>query len=194
MKRLSLMTTLVTLLVLLSSCSLGLNRENIDFGIDPNPLGFNYTINPTTGVVTFIIPSHTLRLSNKAGAIGATVQGYSLEFYDSSGNPLFPGDHVVNSQGSLNVYVPAGLICDEPDPERGCHFISPGARYARSPVAVSQTGYFMPITIAFADYQLLFSGGAVGAYADAYLYGVNDNLSAFRSGPYQVAIQVPVGE
>ena len=194
MKRPALCVIPLLFTLILSGCSVGLNRENIDLGIDPDPLGFNYDINEETGAVTFTIPSHTLVFSNKAGAVGATVQGYSIEYYDSSGNPLFPGDHVVNSQGSLNVYVPPGVSCDEPDPERGCRFYDEGARFARSPVVTSPSSFLMPISIAAADFDLLFSGGANGAYGDVYLYGVNDNLVKFRSGPYQIAVQVPVGE
>lgn len=199
MKQLWNVMTAAALLLLLSSCgiNLGYNKPQIDLGIDPTPLGFDYDIDPEQGV-TFTIPSHTLLFSSRAGAIGATVEGYTIEFYDSSGNPLFPGDSVVNSQGALNVYVPAGLTCTQPlpvvsDEILGCRFDSEGVRFARGPRVTSPSGFFTPITMAAEDFKILFSGGAVGAYADFYLYGTDDLNSAFRSGPYRVAIQVPVG-
>ena len=160
---------------------------------------FLSALTPAPGeTVTFTIPSHVLNFASRAGAIGATVEGYTIEFYDSSGNPLFPGDSVVNSQGALNIYVPAGITCTQPLPvvggeNLGCRFDSEGARYARGPLVTSPNGYFMPITIAYEDYKILFSGGAVGAYGDFYLYGTDDLNSVFRSGPYRMAIQVPVG-
>ena len=149
----------------------------------------------------FTIPSHTLYFTSRAGAIGATVEGYTIEFYDSSGNPLFPGDHVVNSTGALNVYVPAGLTCIEEgqipevaDEELGCRFDSAGARYARGPRISAPSGFFFPITLASEVFDQLFrSGGVVGAYGDFYIYGTNDLGNDFRAGPYRMAVQVPVG-
>ena len=202
MRQLWNVLTAAALLLLLSSCgfNLGLNRPQIDLGIDPVPLGFDYDLDRDTGDVELVIPSHTLTFASRAGAIGATVEGYTIEFYDSSGNPLFPGDSVVNSQGALNVYVPGGIMCVEPLPVVGdeevvgCRFDSEGARFARGPLVTSPSGSFLPITIAAEDYQLLFSGGAVGAYADFYLYGTDDLNTTFRSGPYRMSIQVPVGD
>ena len=199
MKQLWNALTAAALLLLLSSCgiNLGYNKPQIDLGISPLPLGFDYDLDDE-GKVTLTIPSHILNFASRAGAIGATVEGYTIEFYDSSGNPLFPGDSVVNSQGALNIYVPAGITCTQPLPvvggeNLGCRFDSEGARYARGPLVTSPNGYFMPITIAYEDYKILFSGGAVGAYGDFYLYGTDDLNSVFRSGPYRMAIQVPVG-
>ena len=206
MKRLSFLL-IAAFLLLLSGCggyigsiNTGLNRENIDLGINPVPLGFQYDIDDDG--VTFEIPSHTLFFTSRAGAIGATVEGYTIEFYDSSGNPLFPGDHVVNSTGALNTYVPAGLTCTNPLPivtpnpngnqeVLGCRFDSEGVRYARGPAVNTPSGSFTPITIASADFDLLFRGGAVGAYADVYIYGTNDLGNDFRAGPFAIAIQVP---
>ena len=201
MKQLWNVLTAAVLLLLLSSCgiNLGYNKPQIDLGISPLPLGFSVSpYTPAPGeTVTFTIPSHVLSFASRAGAIGATVEGYTIEFYDSSGNPLFPGDSVVNSQGALNVYVPAGITCTQPLPvvggeNLGCRFDSEGARYARGPLVTSPNGFFTPITIAYEVYKILFSGGAVGAYGDFYLYGTDDLNSAFRSGPYRMAIQVPV--
>ncbi|CAN5751887.1 hypothetical protein BH24DEI2_BH24DEI2_01060 [soil metagenome] len=202
MKQLWNVTTAAVLLLLLSSCgfNLGYNKPNIDLGIDPLPLGFivdPYIPEPGERI-TITIPSHTLTFASRAGSIGATVEGYTIEYYDSSGNPLFPGDSVVNSQGALNVYVPAGMTCADPLPVvgneiLGCRFDSEGVRYVRGPLVTSPNGSFMPITIAYEDYKILFSGGAVGAYADFYLYGTDDLNSPFRLGPYRMSIQVPVG-
>lgn len=210
MKRLSFLL-IAAILLLLSGCggyigsfNTGLNRENIDLGINPVPLGFSYDIDPERGVV-FTIPAHTLYFTSRAGAIGATVEGYTIEFYDSSGNPLFPGDHVVNSTGALNVYVPAGLTCTNPlpivnpnpngsDEILGCRFDSENIRYARGPRVNASSGFFFPITLASEVFDRLFrSGGIVGAYGDVYIYGTNDLGNDFRAGPYTVAVQVPVG-
>ena len=206
MKQLWNVSTAAVLLLLLSSCgfNLGINSERIDFGISPVPLGFSasiYESNPD-GTVALSIPSHTLSFSSWSGALGATVEGYTIEFYDASGNPLFSGDNVVNSQGALNVYVPPGLACNEPVPPSGtervgnfwCRFDSDGVRYTKGPEVTSPGGKFLPITIAAEDYYLLFRGGAVGAYADFYIYGTNDIGRAFRSGPKRVSIQVPQGQ
>ena len=197
MKRLTYLLLTGALLLLLSSCTDALNSENLVMGINPNPIGFEYDIDDD-GAITFTIPSHTLTLHSRSGAIGATVEGYSIEYYDSSGNPLFIGDHVVNSQGSLNIYVPPGLTCTEPLPtvgERvlGCRFDSPGVRYAPGPEVSAVDNSFLPITIASEDFDLLFSGGAVGAYADLFLYGTNDLGNTFRTDFYRINIITPLG-
>lgn len=196
MKRLIYLILTGALLLLLSSCTDALNGESIVFGINPNPIGFEFDIDDN-GVITFTIPSHTVFLHSRSGAIGATVEGYSVEYYDSGGQPLFIGDHVVNSQGSLSIYVPPGLTCTEPLPTidgrtLGCRFDSPGVRYAPGPEVSASNNSLLPLTIASADLDNLNTGGAVGAYADLYLYGTNDLGNTFRTGPYRINIITPV--
>ena len=184
-------------LLALTACSqnlgLAVNQHNIDFGIDPVPLGFTFDIDQETGVVTFEIPQHELIFSSKRGALGATVEGYRIVFKDASGADLFSGDSEVNSLGALNVYVPPGSICDEPDPVRGCTFDDAGHRFAPGPQVRSPSGAFLPLDIASSDFELIGKGGAVGAYGDVFLLGTNDAGVTFSAGPYRVAIQVPLG-
>lgn len=174
--------------LLLSGCTSVLNSENIDLAVTPDLLVFTVSGGSDSAAVS--IPAHTLTFTSKEGAIGATVEGYSIEFYDASGQPLFAGDHVVNSRGSLNVYVPPGLACDKPSAAGHCNFNSPGVRYERGTPVTTTNSAFLPFPIASADYKRLSSGGALGARANFYLYGTNDLGNNFRAGPYQVAIQI----
>jgi hypothetical protein len=193
----------LTLLTLLSSCSRGFSAAPYDFdvGVTPNPLGFDVDINPDTGVIEYIIPAHTLTFASSAGAVGATIEGYDIEYYEASNNPAFTGDFVQRSSGSLNVYVPPGIVCDElrePDAEPAfdfCTVNSDGAVFARGPERTSPPSYVIPLDIAIQLYDLVGIGGAVGAYAHIYFYGTDDLQRPFRSQePYQMAIQIPVGD
>jgi hypothetical protein len=198
-----LFSVALTLLLLLSACGGGFSAApySFDVGVNPNPLGFEANTNIETGVITYTIPSHIFTFVSKAGAVGATVEGYDIEFYEASNNPAFPGDYIQRSSGSLNVYVPPGIVCDElrePDPEPAfdyCTINSEGAAFARGPQRTSQPSYLVPLDIAVQLYDLVGVGGAVGAYANIYFYGTDDLQRPFRTEePYRMAIQIPIGD
>lgn len=189
------------LLALLVACSDNFRATsyNFDVGIDPNPFGFDVDV--TEQGIEYIIPAHNFSFASRAGAMGVTVEGYDIEFYEASNSPAFPGDFVQRSSGSLNVYVPPGLTCDElrePDAEPAfdyCTVNSPGATFARGPERTSPPSYVLPLDIAIQLYDLVGVGGAVGAYAHVYFYGTDDLQRPFRTEtPYRFAIQLPVGE
>lgn len=198
----ALLTPLL-LLPLLSACGGGFSAAPyaFDVGVDPHPLGFDVDLlDAETGAVEFVIPSHTVTFASKAGAVGATIEGYDIEYYEASNNPAFPGDYVQRSSGSLSVYVPPGIICDElrePDPEPAfdyCTANSEGAAFARGPERSSPPSFMIPADVARQLYDLVGIGGAVGAYANIYFYGTDDLQRPFRTeDPYQMAIQIPLG-
>ena len=189
-------------LSLLTACSGGFSAAPYAFevGVNPNPLGFSTSLPDDNGSVTYTIPGHVFSFASKAGAVGATVEGYDAEYYEASDNPAFPGDYIQRSRGSLNVYVPPGIVCDElrnPDPEPAfdyCTVNSDGAAFARGPTRDAPPSYVIPLDIAREIYKLVGIGGAVGAYAHIYFYGTDDLQRPFRTKePYQMAIQIPVG-
>ena len=189
-------------LSLLTACSGGFSAAPyaFDVGVDPNPLGFSASLPDDDGTVTYTIPGHIFSFASKAGAVGATIEGYDVEYYEASDNPAFPGDYIQRSSGSLNVYVPPGIVCDElrsPDPEPAfdyCTVNSDGAAFTRGPVRNSPPSYVIPLDVAREIYQLVGIGGAVGAYARIYFYGTDDLQRSFRTEvPYQMVIQIPVG-
>lgn len=198
-----ILLSVVLPLSLLTACSGGISAAPyaFDVGVDPNPLGFDVDLlDAETGAVEFVIPSHTMIFASKAGAVGATIEGYDIEYYEASDNPAFPGDYIQRSSGSLNVYVPPGIVCDElrsPDPEPAfdyCTVNSEGAAFARGPARNSPPSFMIPVDIARELYRLVGIGGAVGAYAHIYFYGTDDLQRSFRTEvPYRMAIQIPVG-
>ncbi len=187
-------------LLLLSACSQGFsaNTYNFDVEIDPNPINFGVTVDPETGVVTYTLGTQTLSFASKAGAVGATIEGYDIEYYEASDNPAFPGDSIMRSSGSLSVYVPPGIVCDELVANAAwdyCSSNSEGARFARGPERTSPPTYLVPPDIAREIFRLVGIGGAVGAYADIYFYGTDDLQRPFRiEEPYQMAISITGGE
>ncbi len=189
--RIILFVTAVAVLVLLSACSRGVSAStyNFDVALDPSPLGWETS---TSGVIT--IPSHILTFNSKAGSIGATVEGYHIEYLDSSGNNAFPGDSVQFSEGTLNVRVPPGIRC--PPPAEGqvdeCTVNTPGVVFTRGDPALSAPTTMIPADIAIQLEQLLTIGGAVGATANVTFYGTDDVQRPFVSKPYQFAIVTPL--
>lgn len=189
------------LLLLLSSCSGGFSAApySFDVQIDPNPLSID-VVSAEPELVTVEVPTHVLRFASKAGAVGATVEGYDVYFYEASDNPAFPGDSIQRSSGSLSIYVPPGIYCDQLVEDitfDGCTINSPGATFRRGPVRppLGQTvdlpqTTIIPLDIARQLYRLVGIGGAVGAYAEIYFYGTDDLQRPFRSEPYQVAIVI----
>lgn len=195
----------VALLVLsfLNACSGGFGAAPyaFDVGVDPNPLGFGAVVDQDTGVVTYTIPSHTLTFASSAGAVGATIEGYEVEYFEASQNSAFPGDSVQRSRSSLNVYVPPGIVCPEAaggdegeETSSGvCTVNSPSVVFARGEEVVSQATTMIPIDTAIQLYNLVMVGGAVGAYAEVTFYGTDDLQRGFESEPHQLAIQIPLG-
>lgn len=198
-----LLGLILPLLLLLSSCSGGFSAApySFDVQVSPNPLTFVASVDTATGVVTYTILEQTLTFASRAGAVGATIEGYDIEFYEASKNPAFPGDFIQRSSGSLGVYVPPGIVCDElrePDPEPAfdyCTVNSEGATFARGPARTSPPSYLIPPDIARELFRLVGIGGAVGAYANIYFYGTDDLQRPFRTEePYQMAVVILGGE
>jgi hypothetical protein len=197
--KLSLITLLVTLATLLTACGDGFSFTGPSFTVqtEPNPLTLGFQYDTEKNVLTIKHYGHTFNFQSRSGAMGATIEGYDIEFYDSSNNPIFVGDSVAKSSGSLSVYVPAGMTCDDlkanPD-YNDCTANSTGAQFTvgpkRSGPAESQ---LVADDIIVALFELtgeagLGSGGAVGANALMYFYGTDDIGRPFRVGPYQFGL------
>lgn len=181
----------------LTACSGGFSAAPYSFSaeVSPNPLIVQADVNIEEGSVTFTFAPQTLTFASRAGAVGATIEGYDIEYYEASDNPAFPGDYIQRSSGSLGIYVPPGIVCDElrtPDPEPAfeyCTVNSEGAAFARGPARTSPQNYLVPPDIARELFRLIGVGGAVGAYANVYFYGTDDLQRPFRiEKPHQMAI------
>jgi hypothetical protein len=197
--RFSLIALLVTLATLLTACGDGFSFTGPSFTVqtEPNPLTVGFEYDPVENVLTITHYAHTFSFQSRSGAMGATIEGYDIEFYDSGNNPIFVGDSVAKSSGSMSVYIPAGMTCDElkanPNYDN-CTVNSPGAQYTVGPKrngpAESQ---LVADDIIVALFELtgrvgIGSGGAVGANALMYFYGTDDIGRPFRVGPYQFGL------
>ncbi len=179
-------------LSLLTACSGGFSASpySFDLALDPSPLG--WTITPAG---EYVIPSHILTFNSTAGSVGATIEGYTIEYLDSSGNPAFPGDSVQRSRGTLNVRVPPGIRCPPFDATEvdECTVNTDGVVFARSEPASSAPTFMLSIDIAVQLERLIQIGGAVGATANVTFYGTDDVQRRFISDAYEFAISSPVG-
>jgi hypothetical protein len=192
--KLSLIILLVTLTTLLTACGDGFSFTGPDFTVqtEPNPLTLGFQYDSETNILTIRHYSHTFSFQSRSGAMGATVEGYDIEFYDSSGNPIFFGDSVARSSGSMNVYVPGGLTCDElkalPTFDN-CTVNSAGATFATGPKRAGPAeSQLVADDIIVSLYRVTGDGGAVGANALMYFYGTDDIGRPFRVGPYQFGL------
>ena len=130
-------------LLLLSGCGINvLNSHGVMFGVDPAPLGYEVS---DDGIE---IPSHLIKMHSRRGAMGATVRGYNVYYFNQAGEPIYLDDHVVYSKDSLNVYVPPGIRCDDPDEDVGCTIHSSGAHYTEGYQVVSQPTLLLAGSIA----------------------------------------------
>ncbi len=177
---------LFAVLVLLSACSRGFSAStySFDVALDPSPLGWNVT---PAGIEFF---SQILTFNSRAGAVGATIEGYHIEYLDSSGNNAFPGDSVQFSEGSLNVRVPPGIRCPafaEGEVDE-CTVNTPGVVFTRGEPVSSAPTTMLPLDVILQLEDLIGIGGAVGATANVTFYGTDDLQRPFKSKPYQFAI------
>lgn len=148
----------------LSACSMLFPPEpnRLLFGLLPtNELGYEVD---NAGTIT--IETRTLQLSTRPGMPVTTVTGYRVEYYDENGALLGETSDVPQT---LNITVPAGFTCTNPDPVLGCNAMSEGARPANG----------VPATVAGIQDQFLngdiallhqLSGFPTGWYADITLY------------------------
>jgi hypothetical protein len=188
--KLSLMVSFMASVMLLTACGDGLSFTGPNFTVQTNPSPMVVDIN--TNPLTYVNTAHTFSFSSRRGATGVRIEGYDIEFYDSSNNAVYVGDSTARSSGSLSVYVPGGLSCDElvADPTfDNCTVNSAGATFTPGPARQGPPSNFLvPPDIAFALYNLLGDGGAVGAYALVYFYGTDDLGRPFRSEPFQFSL------
>jgi|GEM_PF-1361291 len=174
--------SVLVLIALLGGCGFNLlNVPALEFSISSGTLG--YEVDPTGGI---LIKERTLTFRNRAGGLAATVTGYTITFVDSGGNAVNGGDNV--SEGSLNVYVPAGIACKEPDPVIGCTVNSPGATFHEVAVTPTQGYQLLPVGIAFAH---LNAGNPVEWYGDIQFTGIASTGAPFTTRSYRLAIAPP---
>jgi hypothetical protein len=190
--KLSLISLLMGVATLLTACGDGVSFTGPNFTVQTNPSPMVVDINVTDKGIEYVNTAHTFSFASRQGATGARIEGYDIEFYDSSNNPVFVGDSVARSSGSLSVYIPAGLTCDELKANPtfdNCTVNSAGANFTPGPVRQGPPSNFLvPADIALSLYNLLGKGGAVGAYALVYFYGTDDLGRPFRSTPYQFSL------
>jgi hypothetical protein len=189
MKRRGILLVAAAALLFLTGCGINfLNGQNVVFGIVPAPLGYEVS---EQGIE---IPLHRIKLHSRKGAMGALVRGYNVYYFDQNGNPLIPGDSEVYSDDSLNVYVPAGIRCDDPDPDVGCTIHSAGARFAEGYQVESQDTLLLAGAIALEMEYWFFNTGnyPVGWYAEIELFGTDDANRDFVTRRLRVDINVPV--
>lgn len=189
--------SLFGLMLLLSACGNGITFSAVKFNVQTEPNAFVVDIDvDKDGFLIYKNTAHLFTFSSEAGALGAHVTGYDIEFYDSSGNPIFIGDSTLKSSGSLDAYIPAGLTCSPEvmDPRTGCTWNSAGSTPAPGPKApvvngaLGASAYIIPADVAFDLYSRVGKGGAVGAHALIYFYGVDDIGRTFRTSGYQFAL------
>ena len=199
MKRLLVRAALAAALVgLLVACEGYTDPTGLSFTMEPSgTLGYEVS---SSGEIT--ITTRNLVFRNPAGAYGLYLDSYRIEFFDENDDPAPVDD---NAQvGSLSLFVPPGIQCDEPDAELGCTMSSPGWRFAPGPQIVSVSGYqLLPAGVAqehllrsFPDFGedgdfLSFDPQPVGWHADITFTGRTTTGASYTSPTYRVGIAPP---
>ncbi len=178
MKRLLSISILVALAVLLGGCGFTfLNNQAIVFSADSGTIGYEVDQN---GNIT--IEERTFRFHNLAGGIGATIVGYEVNYFDAGGGLLG------SNAGTLSTFVPAGILCDEPDPVRGCTSNSAGAYFTEGPEVVTQGLNILEVGVASAH---IAAGFPIGWYAEVRFNGITTANTNFTTQFYQLQIAAP---
>lgn len=106
------------------------NSATVLFGLSPvNELGYEVD---SSGVIT--IETRNMQFRNYPGMPVGFITGYRIDYYDQS-NALVGRTPTIAQ--SLNIVVPPGFMCEEPDPVMGC--AATFARYqAPGPIAATE--------------------------------------------------------
>jgi len=168
---------------LLSACTEVVTAARLQFALSESG-AIGYEVDDA-GVVT--IESRNLRFRNAAGAYGLTVTEYRIGYFDQAGNAInISGTEQV---GSVNLFVPAGILCDEPDEVMGCSLGDDGWHFGAGPEVVSPQGYqLLPASIALAH---VGAGYPIGWYAEMEFTGFDTSGRSFTTEPYFLAITAP---
>jgi hypothetical protein len=175
--------TAIALVGLLAACTTEVASSRLQFTMSPSGnLGYEVS---SSGEIT--IASRNLVFRNAAGEVGLTLTGALIEFFDENDAPVTAASnaHVI----SLNVFVPPGIQCDEPDPVLGCTLASAGARFAPGPQVVTPEGYQMLNGLVAIEH--IVAGQPTGWYADITFSGFTAIGQTFTSEPYRVGVVVP---
>lgn len=189
MTRKALFTIFIALAgALLAGCgTLTLTSQQLQFALEGSgTLGYE----ATPGIV---VETRNMRFRNASGAPGVTLTGYQIEYFDASGAEVKPGDNM--GQVSMNLFVPPGIQCDEPDPVTGCTVLSEGWRIAPGPQVITTEGFnLLPAGIALLHLDTMAASGVpdVGWYAEITFFGFRQNdFAPFTTVPYKLHIAPP---
>ena len=169
--------------LLLSACTTEVASDRLQFSLsDSGTIGYELD---DEGQLT--VEGRNLRFRNGAGAYGVTISEYRIAFFDQAGAPIDAGGS--SQVGSVNLYVPPGIQCDEPDVVYGCKLGDPGWRFAPGAEVVSPQSYqLMPAGLALAH---VAAGFPVGWYAEIEFDGFDTVGQSFTTAPYLVSITAP---
>lgn len=173
----------LALAVALSACSMfaAPNANRLLFGLTPsNELGYEVD---TSGRIT--IANRTVVISTRAGGPVTTVTGYHVEYYNASGSLV---GATYDDPRSLNITLPAGFLCDTPDPVVGCNSLSEGARPGPGIPVELPAGSLQLLNVDIAQ-QHRDANYPTGWYAAVTLF--YDNAFGAFSQTYNVAIVAP---
>ncbi len=179
---------LLGLAVILTACGTWYLTPRADIAVNFNPPALGFEVDDQGQI---IVASHVLSFQSRAGAIGATVNGYRIVYYDTAGNPINGTDSTLYGTGALGTDVPPGITCtaQQTDPTYRCSNADAGVSYKPGPiVAVSNV-----ITLDSSVVQIMLADDQVGDWAEVFFEITDDLNRTSEIGPYEVALVVPVG-
>ncbi len=164
MKRLLTRLVAAALLVgLLAACSATTTQRSFLASLQANgSLGYEVS---SSGDVT--VTSRNLVFSTRAGSPAVTITDFDVAYFDDGGNFI---SGWVAASNALDVFVPAGFTCPEPDERMGCTTTSPGA-VAAPGQATSVDAAELQLLNADAIAAHISAGGPAGWFAEVTFNG-----------------------
>jgi len=169
----------------LASCGGGsslLPSASLKSQITPG-VGFDVDTNDAGEITNIVLVQPSVRFFAQAGSTGATVERYSVEYFNSAGQEIIPSGNQVS--GTMNVRVQPGRRCTSEDGQTplvgdACTLFSKNLDYAPGPPSDGPSVALLPGSIARAYLESRAGGQNVNDFqARVTFSGRADNGSTF---------------
>ena len=191
-----LLTSLLTITLLLSSCNLfnviptvDLNVSIVD-GLDPGTVTVTQILIEVSGDAAdpqFAVPPLRLKAYGQPGSIASNITGYSIDYFYATGDKINTSTGE-SFRGTLAMNIPAGISCAATSP---CTINAPDVSYTKTEDVYSDP--FRPIEADIVRDLFFGTNPIEGAYASISIEGKDANGNFFSNFLSPVTIVFTAG-
>ena len=143
------------LAIMLGGCGFTL-LPAVDIGVTSSPqdtLSYTAKTDLATNTVTYTLRANQLTFQARSGSLGIRLDDYTVDFRDSTGQPVIAGDNI--AYGHIGTYVVPGLTCDNPSPiNQECSLSSTNAKFGTGAPSTPINLDLLRADIAVASFEL----------------------------------------